>query len=77
MPKASKGESGGGSTTTKNYNNNGSFTLNAAYRISEKHRIDLNNIFTTFNKKAKDPLAVKETKSETKSDEKSWKIRRA
>lgn len=70
ISKNSKGESGGGPTMKKNYNNNGSFTLNATYRIGEKHRIDLNNVFTTFNRKTKDPLAVKETESEKKSDEK-------
>lgn len=67
-PKQSKGESGGGATMTKNYNNNGSSTLNMSYRISEKHRFDLNNVFTTFNRKTKDPLAKNETESESNSE---------
>ncbi len=66
--KLSKGESGGGPTMTKNYNNNGSATFNMTYRLNSKHKFDLNDVFTTFNRKTKDPLAKKETESESNSE---------
>lgn len=68
--KRSKGESGGNPTMTKNYNNNGSLTFNTSYRLNSKHRFDLNNVFTTFNRKTKDPLAKNETESESNSEKK-------
>ena len=70
-----KGESGGNPTMNKYYNNNGSSTLNISYRINEHHQFNINDVFTTFNRKVKDPLAVKETVNEKVAEEKKHSLK--
>lgn len=63
-----KGESGGGPSLVKFFDHNGSTTANVSYRVNDKHAFSLNNVIYYFNRKTEDPLAVKETESEKKSE---------
>lgn len=63
-----KGESGGGPSLVKFFDHNGSTTANISYRVNDKHAFSLNNVIYYFNRKTEDPLAVKETESEKKSE---------
>ncbi|MDR1668277.1 MAG: carboxypeptidase-like regulatory domain-containing protein [Bacteroidales bacterium] len=45
----------------KHYNNNGSATFGANYRINGKHGVSINDVFTTFNRNSKNPLAMEGT----------------
>ncbi|MBK5722191.1 TonB-dependent receptor [Dysgonomonas sp. Marseille-P4677] len=66
----SKGESGSGPSMMKYYNNNGSTTFNISYMLGRNHEFNINNVLTLFNRKTKDPLAVKETEAEKSAEEK-------
>lgn len=63
-----KGESGGGPSLVKFFDHNGSTTANVSYKVNDKHSFSLNNVIYYFNRKTEDPLAVKETESEKKSE---------
>ncbi|WP_353161777.1 TonB-dependent receptor [Myroides odoratus] len=63
-----RGESGGGPSLVKFFDHNGSTTANVSYKINDKHSLSLNNVIYYFNRKTEDPLAVKETESEKKSE---------
>lgn len=63
-----KGESGGGPSLVKFFDHNGSTTANVSYKVNDKHAFSLNNVIYYFNRKTEDPLAVKETESEKKSE---------
>ena len=63
-----RGESGGGPSLVKFFDHNGSTTANISYKINDKHSLSLNNVIYYFNRKTEDPLAVKETESEKKSE---------
>ncbi|MDM1496624.1 TonB-dependent receptor [Myroides odoratimimus] len=63
-----QGESGGGPSMTKFYDHNGSTTFNVNYKLNDKHSFSFNDVMYYFNRKTKDPLAVKETQSEKNSE---------
>ena len=63
-----RGESGGGPSLVKFFDHNGSTTANVSYKVNDKHSFSLNNVIYYFNRKTEDPLAVKETESEKKSE---------
>ncbi|MBB1150898.1 TonB-dependent receptor [Myroides sp. NP-2] len=63
-----KGESGGGASLMKFFDHNGSTTATISYKVNDKHAFSLNNVIYYFNRKTEDPLAVKETESEKKSE---------
>jgi len=63
-----KGESGGGPSLVKFFDHNGSTSANISYKINPNHAFSLNNVLYYFNRKTEDPLAVKETESEKKSE---------
>ncbi|TCC97113.1 TonB-dependent receptor [Pedobacter hiemivivus] len=53
-PKAAYGERA--HTDAKYYNHNGLATAMVSYKISERHSVAINNVFSTFNRETKDLL---------------------
>lgn len=67
--KPTSGESGGGASMSKLYNNNGVVTINISYKYNETHQFFVNNVFSTFNRKTVDPLAISETTNEKRTED--------
>ncbi|MFD0699092.1 TonB-dependent receptor [Myroides pelagicus] len=74
-PIPTKGESGGGPSLTKYFDNNASVSMGVNYKINDQHAVSFSNAVQYFNRRTEDPLAVKETQADKNAELKRESIK--